>query len=156
MRRHPNLRSVPRMDDVTRLAEIESIKQLKARYFRFLDTKDWDGWQQVFTSDARMDVLEAGDSGRVQGAAAIVDYVRGNLRELVTCHHGHMPEIEITSPTSASGVWAMEDLLRWPPDDDGAVRSLHGWGHYHETYVKLDDGWHIESLKLTRLRVDVA
>ncbi len=150
------VRSVPRMDDVTRLTEIESIKQLKARYFRFLDTKDWDAWQGVFTGEARMDVSdEAGDAGRVQGAAAIVEFVRGNLSELVTCHHGHMPEIEITSPTSASGIWAMEDLLQWPLVD-GARTSLHGWGHYHETYVKLDDGWHIDTLKLTRLRVDVA
>jgi 3-phenylpropionate/cinnamic acid dioxygenase small subunit len=31
--------------------EIESIKQLKARYYRYLDTKDWDRWRDVFTDD---------------------------------------------------------------------------------------------------------
>ena len=31
------------MDTVERLDAIEAIKQLKARYFRCMDTKDWDG-----------------------------------------------------------------------------------------------------------------
>ena len=39
------------MNDDTALMEIESIKQLKARYCRYLDTKDWDSWRDVFTDD---------------------------------------------------------------------------------------------------------
>jgi 3-phenylpropionate/cinnamic acid dioxygenase small subunit len=31
------------------LNDIESIKQLKARYCRYLDTKDWDRWRELFT-----------------------------------------------------------------------------------------------------------
>ena len=42
-----------------------------------------------------------------------------------------MPEIEITSPTPATGVWAMEDMLRWPNGTE-----MHGYGHYYETYEK--------------------
>ena len=37
---------------MNRLLAIEEIKQLKARYFRFLDTKDWAGLTTVFTPDA--------------------------------------------------------------------------------------------------------
>ena len=33
------------------LWEIEQIKQLKARYFRLMDTKDWDAWRELFTDD---------------------------------------------------------------------------------------------------------
>ena len=29
--------------------DVEAIKRLKARYFRTMDTKDWDGMRQVFT-----------------------------------------------------------------------------------------------------------
>ena len=36
------------------------------------------------------------------------------LQDVVTVHHGHMPEIELTSPTTARGIWAMEDMLRYP------------------------------------------
>jgi hypothetical protein len=31
---------------------------------------------------------------------------------------------------------------------------MHGYGHYHETYVRLADGWRIKSIRLSRLRVD--
>ena len=33
--------------------------------------------------------------------------------------------------------------------------TLHGFGHYHETYVRLDAGWRIRSSRLTRLRVEM-
>jgi hypothetical protein len=36
------------MDDTATLREIEAIKQLKARYCRLLDTKDWQGWRSLF------------------------------------------------------------------------------------------------------------
>jgi hypothetical protein len=64
-----------------------------------------------------------------------------------------MPEITFTSPTTAKGIWAMEDKLRWPPGS--AIREMHGYGHYVETYEKRPEGWRIKSLKLTRVRVDV-
>jgi len=43
----------------------------------------------------------------------------------------------------------MEDMLRWP---DGT--ELHGYGHYWETYSKVEGAWKIKELKLTRLRLD--
>ena len=46
----------------------------------------------------------------------------------------------------------MEDKLRWPPG--GPIRTLHGYGHYHETYEKLEEQWRIKTITLTRLRVD--
>jgi 3-phenylpropionate/cinnamic acid dioxygenase small subunit len=39
------------MNDETALVEIESIKQLKARYCRYLDNNDWDRWRDLFTDD---------------------------------------------------------------------------------------------------------
>ena len=61
-----------------------------------------------------------------------------------------MPEITITSETTATGIWAMEDKLIWR---DGS--RLHGYGHYHETYRKGADGaWRIATLDITRLRLD--
>ena len=72
--------------------------------------------------------------------------------KLTTVHHAHMPEIAITSPTTATGIWAMEDLLWWQNGD--ATEHLHGWGHYHETYEKIGDAWFIKSRVLTRLKVE--
>jgi hypothetical protein len=64
-------------------------------------------------------------------------------------HHGHMPEIVLTSPTTASGVWALEDQLWWP--EGGPLTHMHGFGHYHETYEKTADGWRIKTMTITRL-----
>ena len=38
--------------------DVEAIKQLKARYFRTVDTKDWAGMRQVFADDVVIDVTE--------------------------------------------------------------------------------------------------
>jgi len=140
------------MDDTERLADIEELRRLKARYFRCMDTKDWDGFRDVFAADAEMDMrAEAGEGGLVHGKQAIADFVRSNIDDVVTVHHGHMPELDVTSATTATGIWAMEDHLRWPP---GGLGEMHGYGHYHETYVKVDGAWRIKTLTLTRLRVD--
>lgn len=128
--------------------DIEAIKRLKARYFRTMDTKDWSGMRAVFTDDVVMDTTSSG-GGVINGADEFMAFLEPTLREVVTVHHGHMPEIELTSPTTATGVWSMEDLLRWP---DGT--EMRGYGHYHETYEHTDGEWRIKTSTLTRLRVD--
>ena len=40
------------------------------------------------------------------------------------------------------------------PATGSAIREMHGYGHYHETYERLPAGWRIKTLKLTRLRVN--
>ena len=146
------------MDPLDRLLAIEDIKALKARYFRSLDTKHWDAFSAVFTPDATMDVsgempARMADDGLVRGRDRIADFVRLAVGEVQTVHHGHMPEIDVVSGERATGIWAMEDRLRWP--GGGARRTLHGFGHYVETYDRVDGRWLIASTKLTRLRVDV-
>jgi hypothetical protein len=128
--------------------DVEAIKQLKARYFRTMDTKDWVGMRAVFTDDVVVDTSEAG-GGVVNGADAFIAFLSETLAEVVTVHHGHMPEIELTSTATATGVWAMEDMLRWPNG-----MELHGYGHYHEAYEKRGSDWRIALTKLTRLRAD--
>jgi uncharacterized protein (TIGR02246 family) len=127
--------------------DIEAIKQLKARYFRTMDTKDWDGMRQVFTDDAVIDSSEAGGS-LVTGADEFMAFLQGVLADAVTVHQGHMPEIDVTSDTTATGTWALNDIVIWPSG------RLDGYGHYHETYAKGPDGWRISSSKLTRLHID--
>jgi uncharacterized protein (TIGR02246 family) len=129
--------------------DVEAIKQLKARYFRTMDAKDWAGMRAVFTDDVVMDTSSSG-GGVIEGGDAFLAFLEPILRDVVTVHHGHMPEIAMTSPTTATGIWSMEDMLRWP---DGS--ELHGFGHYHETYEKVDGEWRIKTSTLTRLRTDV-
>jgi hypothetical protein len=139
------------MDDIERLAAVHAITQLKARYFRFMDTKDWVGLAGVFAPDAVMDMQEEAGA-TVEGNDAIAAFVQASVGDVVTVHHGHMPEITVESATEASGTWAMEDVLQWP--DGSPIASMHGFGHYHERYVKVGGEWRITALRLSRLRRD--
>lgn len=130
--------------------DVESIKQLKARYFRTMDTKDWAGMRQVFTDDVEMDTSEAGGSV-VTGADEFLAFLQEALGEATTVHQGHMPEIELTSDTTATGIWALHDIVIWP-----SGMRLDGYGHYHEAYEKVGGTWKIKASKLTRLHMDFA
>jgi hypothetical protein len=130
------------------MSDIEAIRQLKARYFRTMDTRDWASMRRVFSDDVVVDTTDSGGTV-ITGADEFMSFLQQTLAGVISVHHGHMPEIELTSATTAQGIWAMEDMLRW---SDG--RELHGYGHYHESYVKIDGAWYISRLKLTRLRTD--
>jgi len=136
----------------------EEIKQLKASYFRCLDTKNWTCIEALFTQDAEA-IYSAGEdpdrlgspANPIMGPQAIAAFIRQGVEHLVTVHHGHMPEISFTSPTTAQGIWAMEDILQDPVT---GINVVHGFGHYHETYQRIDGKWYIKTLQLTRLRAD--
>jgi hypothetical protein len=141
--------------DPARVADLVEIHKLKARYFRFMDTKQWDQFGQVFTADLKFYI----ESGPIPGDAeptfdgrhALVSYLQASDPSKVTVHQGHMPEIEFTGPDTATGVWAMFDWV----DDPGRGGAWQGFGHYHERYVREVDGrWRICEVRLTRLRVD--
>ncbi|MBW8814314.1 MAG: nuclear transport factor 2 family protein [Caulobacterales bacterium] len=156
------------MDPLAKLVAIEEIKRLKARYFRCVDTKDWVGLATVFTPDAIFDLravnsvpnpltgaveppISQSDADVYRGRYAVLAMIHAAVETLVTVHHGHTPEIEITSETTAAGVWAMEDVIRNAPD--APPLSIDGYGHYHETYERLDGVWAIKTTRITRLYV---
>ncbi|HEY4545124.1 MAG TPA: nuclear transport factor 2 family protein [Pedomonas sp.] len=146
------------MTDTEKLLAVLEIQALKARYFRCMDSKDWAGLEAVFAPDVETDfrdsTMEHNPALLIRGAAPYVANLAPMLEHVTTVHHGHMPEIEILSPTSARGVWAMEDKLWVKEGAPLPFRWLHGYGHYHETYTKLNGDWRIQTIRLTRLRVD--
>jgi hypothetical protein len=140
------------VDQVATLTDIEAIKRLKARYCQYLDSKDWDAWRDLFADDFESEIAGAGGRQTI-GADEFVAYTRRTLGRLsqATVHQVHSPDITVTSSTTARGVWALNDIVRLIP----AV-TVHGYGHYHETYEKSGGRWRITSSKLTRLREDVS
>ncbi|MET0144694.1 MAG: nuclear transport factor 2 family protein [Ilumatobacteraceae bacterium] len=138
--------------------DVWAIQQVKARYCRFLDTKDWPAWRELFHDDLvfRMPPWreETGDEPPlVVGADAFVEYVSRQLESTLTCHHVHSPEITLVGADRADVIWAMADFL----DDVTNGRRVHGYGHYHERYVRAVGGdWQIAELTLTRLFVAVS
>jgi hypothetical protein len=142
--------------ELNKLEEIEEIKKVKARYFRLMDQKRWNEWRELFTEDVtavyhgtpRGSQGEEPASFQCEGRENLVTKVSSLLANAVSVHHGHMPEIEVTSPTTATGIWAMFDYLRFPNS------TLKGYGHYEEDYVKEAGAWKIKRILLTRLHCD--
>jgi hypothetical protein len=151
------------MKDIARLLAIEEIRQLKARYFRLMDTRDFDGMAMVFCRDAVFNCSEGygylpvggawqGEIGPItRGRDAIMEWIRNAFSKWTSVHHGHCHEVTIDSETEAHGVIAMEDYIR---DLDRRTKVVHAAGHYHERY-RIEDGvWRIAETKLTRLFSD--
>ena len=146
------------MDATAKLIAIAEIKALKARYFLGVDTQDWDLIRrEVFLPDISFTLPEFREEAFCSADEVLGMFGEG-LGGMHSVHHGPMPIIEVTSETNAKGIWAMEDRIHWgaPSDAKKGPLYLHGFGHYHETYVKTDAGWRIETIRLTRLRRQTA
>lgn len=129
--------------------DIQSIKQLKGRYFRYVDTKNWSGLRGLYTDDAVVDTT--GSLGPIfYGPDSFIAFTSLTLSTLQTAHHGFTPRIKLTSPTTAEGNWVMEDRLHFP-----GLLEVHGYGHYQEEYQKVDGKWLFKRSALTRSRLDV-
>lgn len=133
-----------------------AICEVKARYCRCLDTKDWAGYADQFTEDA---VLDTRDSGGplVEGREALVAMVRGSMDDAITAHQVHSPELSVSDEDMVEAIFAMQDRVIFSQDRAAqmGIAGLTGFGHYRETYRRCEDGvWRIASSKLTRLHID--
>lgn len=153
------------MTDTANLLAIEQIKQLKARYFRGVDAKDFALLRAVFadhavadyrnaTLDPRsgVDLMKAGTDAPIEGGETIARWIIEAMKSLLSVHHGHMPEITMTGEDSAEGIWAMEDRLYFK--EGSRQRGVAGYGHYYESYARIAGEWKITAVKLVRLKVD--
>lgn len=145
------------------LLAIREIERVFAARLRVMDNKQWEYYPTLHTEDVVSETWQGlpgdkrpstdGESGRVVGRTALTRAISNLLDgpvKVTSAHHGHCPEIVLESDTTARGIWAMEDRLWW--DNAGTEESLHGWGHYHERYTRVDGVWLISYRKLTRLR----
>jgi 3-phenylpropionate/cinnamic acid dioxygenase small subunit len=147
------------MTELEQLLAREAIRETKARYCRFLDTKQWEQWGAQFTTDIEMDVSEDVPEGSdvdpiVRGRQVVVDQVRMLVGAARTVHQIHAAEIQFSSATEATMISAMEDWVAFPDGIAAPFKSMHGYGHYHETYRFQDGAWRIAKVKLTRLQQD--
>ena len=132
--------------------DFAAIMQVKSRYCRFLDTKDWAAYTDLFTEDFILDTSTAGGAPPVHGREAAVTYIRSCVEHAKTAHHVHNPEMQITGDT-AEVIWAMQDRVIWP--EDRAVKlgekGHTGFGQYHERYERRDGRWRIATSRLLYL-----
>jgi hypothetical protein len=127
------------MDALTgldKLTALEEIGLLKARRDRAADTKDWALYESLHALDH---VSENGDYGRWTTAKEMIANVAKSMEHLTTMHHSHTQEIAFETPTSATGIWAMEGMSFWK--QDGHDHWFQAFGHYFERYEKRGGLW---------------
>lgn len=142
------------MTDTERLVAIEAIKQLRSRYLRLLDTKQWDEMVALYTTDATLRFEAEAPDVVFRSREGIREMVASSLVDVTTVHHAHMAEIELQSPDKATGIWALEDTLWFGPNSRAPGRHIHSFGHLHDSYARIDGRWLIKDVAITRLRID--
>lgn len=138
------------------LEDFEAIRTVKARYCRYLDSKDWDGLASIFAEDIVLDVQEDTGKPPFEGRDAVVAMIRWSVQDAKTAHQIHFSEIELDGD-EAHVITPMQDRVVWAAGKSPVpgVASITGYGHYRERYVRQDGVWKIAHLKLTRLHVDM-
>ena len=139
-----------------RFEDYVAICDTKARYCRCLDEKNWAGYGDTFTDDAVLDTRPSG-GGETRGRDSLVKGVRASIETAKTAHQVHSPEIAMVDADTADVIWAMQDRVIWDDARAKAIgtRSLIGYGHYRERYIRCGDGkWRIAHGTLTRLHID--
>ncbi|MEO6885913.1 MAG: nuclear transport factor 2 family protein [Jatrophihabitantaceae bacterium] len=118
------------------LSEIRAIEQLKYRYLRALDLKQWDEFADTLTPDV---TATYGADLTFGNRDQVVEFMRSSLGPaIITVHHCHHPEIAIDGDT-ATGTWYL---------DDKVIITEHrllltGAAFYADNYVRTEDGWRI-------------
>ena len=152
------------MNELERLSAIEDIKQVKAAYFRGVDTNDAELVRGILAEDCVLDYMGCcTDPATGRDFLPIMNVVmRGNASWtsggmsqtgiVASVHQGHNCEIRVTSDTTASAIWSMTDRLYMAPGKPFSLMT--GYGHYHETYEKIGGAWKIKTTRISRIRVE--
>jgi hypothetical protein len=143
----------------------DEIRELMARYVRHADEKNWQQLAALFTPGGSFTPLDV--SGQLiielQGREQIAQTINSSVGEATAIHHLFSYEIQLDNESTAKGVFAMEDYLIRPEsqkrthETTGTLpdfRTMHGFGHYHASFVKTGGSWQIEKLVQTRVKLD--
>jgi ketosteroid isomerase-like protein len=140
------------MTDMEYLVELHAIYRMKARRDHAVDQKDWATYAALHTDDY---VAMSIGAEPIVGGQAAADQLSVQMAGVTTVHHCHTPVITFQDRNHATGVWAMEDNLFWYRN--GEKQWLRGFGFYHETYVRADDGeWRFSYRRLERTHAETS
>ena len=136
--------------EVQRLKDVQAIKELKSKYFRALDTKNWDELETTMTPN----ISTAYSNGKLvfHGPKEITNYFKESMPDTeITLHQGHNPVIWFESDTVAYGKWYLQDNLIFAEGNPYCGTQIQGSAIYTDKYVKVDGQWLIEDTGYLRL-----
>lgn len=134
------------------LVDIHLIERLKYAYFRCLDQKRWDEMATLLTPD--VEATYSGGANSYSGRDAVLDFLERTMgaETFHSSHHGHHPEIDLVSPTEATGTWALEDTVLLLDFDI----TIRGAAFYEDRYLKVDGRWLIAATGYKRMWEEMA
>jgi hypothetical protein len=125
------------------LVTVREIEQLKFRYTRALDLKQWDDFAATLTADVS---ASYGAKLSFTGRDEVVTFMRNSLGpDIITVHHVHHPEI-VVSGDQATGTWYLQDTVIITEHR----MLLRGAAFYTDRYVHTGSGWQIAETAYTR------
>ena len=127
---------------ITRLEDIEAIKQLKALYCEICDDMhNPDRIASVFAEDA---IWESDDFGKAEGHEAIRELFHGFQEMFSFSQHNIMnPRIEVDG-NRATGIWYI--MGPWTNSEDN--KEIWMTARYDDDYVKIDGEWKYQHLRV--------
>jgi len=136
---------------ITRLEDIEAIKQLKIRYSHICDDMhNPDNIASVFAADG---IWESPDFGKAVGHAAIRELFKNFQKMFSFSQHNMMNPLITVDGNRATGVWYI--MGPWNFTDTGKKQWFAL--RYDDEYVKIDGEWKYKHLKVAmRMQEDRA
>ncbi|CAB3962252.1 MULTISPECIES: nuclear transport factor 2 family protein [Burkholderia] len=134
------------------LEAAEQIRQQKAKYCRYVDTKQFDAWEGIFKPDAKITFYNLDNSvmAEFNSIAELSAMSRRLFANAQTIHQTHNSEIEFKSATEATAIWSMEDWHIYAAKDGNPSKTMHGYGFYHEKWERINNDWRLARLELRR------
>lgn len=137
-------------EKIQELLDREAIRELRYRYCRAVDAKDFDAVEACFTPDVTIDY---GAIGRYESRDAILDMMRGyaETNSIIGLHTALNPIIEFTDAMNATVQWVSQ-FSSYDPVKGATIRQS---GTYVDQCVKTAYGWQIKSCVYTMLFHDM-
>ena len=129
----------------------------KARYCRYVDTKHWTEFRKLFADTPNIQFVNP-EGQTIHTFTSADEFVTTSARYLEgarTIHQVHNAEMERVSDNEVQALWSMEDYLVFSPTSDTRPASMHGYGHYHESWEFEDGWWRICKLELRRTILEI-
>ena len=150
------------VSDVEKLVVINEIRDVMARYARHADHKEFEDLASLFTPDGTFTPHKVDGSVwmHMEGREGIATTIAKSVGNAQVLHQLFSYETEVLSPTSATSVISMADMLirpdgeAVPSSETAPFKTMHGYGHYHGDFVKVDGRWYIKTLVQTRLKME--
>lgn len=121
------------------LVAIEQIKQLKARYFRGVDTCNLELLRSILSPYVKVRFDSPTYQFELNGIEEAIEFYRTSFtNRRFGMHNGHTPEIAVNGD-EATGLWYLNDVFINLDEQT----LLNGSAIYEDCYVKLEGEWRI-------------